>query len=565
MKRTAVGFLSGILLFVALFLASPPVWAEDLHADVTETAGGDPPPVYPVMRPDRETLERWIADYEKAPRISTRTFGRTLPPPRGSQSLLNHLQYTPSQRNQGSCGDCWVWAGTGIMGIDLSVNEGVLDRLSVQYINSCKSGDYACCGGNLADVRSFYTSNPQALPWSNSNAHFADASRGCGSGSSTVSCGSIATSPAYPIDSMSYSTITTRGVSQAAAIANIKAVLDANKAVWFAFYLANTPDWQAFYHFWGSQGETALWDPDPYCGHTWDEEEGAGHAVLCVGYNDDDLDSANHYWVILNSWGTASDGRPNGLFRMKMDINYSGVIDYGGYGLLALQWQTLNIDWGDVQPAAPCRVTYRYNDTVPSAFDDISSTGTALGLGDEDYASFSIPFTFRFYCDDYTSVTVGSNGALYFADDSLGYQNVCIPGTNSSGISSFIAPFWDDLNPSSAGEVYYQVKGDAPDRRLIVQWKGVPHYSSGDGASTFQAILYERSNEILFQYQDVDFGNAAYDDGASATVGVQRDETTGTGYSCNEAALSDGLSILFTPSGAGFLPGSVYLPLLLGN
>ena len=31
----------------------------------------------------------------------------------GSKSLLSHLQYTPVQRNQGNCGNCWVWASTG--------------------------------------------------------------------------------------------------------------------------------------------------------------------------------------------------------------------------------------------------------------------------------------------------------------------------------------------------------------------------------------------------------------------------------------------------------------------
>jgi hypothetical protein len=49
------------------------------------------------------------------------------------------------------------------------------------------------------------------------------------------------------------------------------------------------------------------------------------------------------------------------------------------------------------------------------------------------------------------------------------------------------------------------------------------------------------------QYQDVDFGNASYDYGNSATVGLQRDQTYGLLYSFNVASLSDSMAILFSP------------------
>lgn len=329
------------LIFLSLILAL--TYSEIVRADVLQER-------YPVMRPDRETLRRWLKDYESAPKFSIKKTGISLPR-QGSKSLLSFLHYTPCERYQGSCGNCWAWAGTAVMAIDLSVNESIADRLSVQYINSCKSGIYACCGGNLAGVETFYTNNPQSIPWANPNASYADAGRTCKSGSSFVSCGSISTSFNYPIVSISDLTITTTGVSQTSAIANIKAMLNSNKAVWFGFFLANNADWGTFYNFWDYNEETVLWDPDLYCGHTWVEDEGGGHAVLCVGYNDDDLDPAKHYWVILNSWGTAGAGRPNGLYRMKMDIDYECMISDPVEGdFYALLWQTLNINWGDVEP-----------------------------------------------------------------------------------------------------------------------------------------------------------------------------------------------------------------------
>ena len=88
-----------------------------------------------------------------------------------------------------------------------------------------------------------------------------------------------------------------------------------------------------------------------------------------------------------------------------------------------------------------------------------------------------------------------------------------------------------------------------PTVRLIIQWEGVSQWPGGGDPITFQVILYETSNKILFQYQDVDFGIAGVDFGASATVGVQKDSSTATEYSCNLPSLSSGMAILFSPYG----------------
>ena len=248
MKRR---FLWGILCLLLVLSFAATAWSQEL------------PETYPIMRPDKETLERWIQDYESAPEAYIDEELRMRIAPQGSRDLLSYLQYTPSQRNQGSCGNCWVWAGTGVIGIDLNVNQSIKDRLSVQYIDSCETSSYACCGGWLSDVADFYTSNPQALPWSNTNASWQDGSRTCSLGSSLVSCGTIATSPKYLITSINDTSITTHGVSETTAIANIKNILHQNKAISFSFFLANNSDWDAFRDFWSNQNENAIWDIRP--------------------------------------------------------------------------------------------------------------------------------------------------------------------------------------------------------------------------------------------------------------------------------------------------------------
>ena len=107
-----------------------------------------------------------------------------------SLDFLDRIDYDPAQRNQGNCGNCWVWAGTGVMEITHDKDDGVFDRLSIQYLDSCRT-DWACCGGGLGGFATWYSGQGLAVPWHNTNASFADAGRNCQSGGSLVPCGTF--------------------------------------------------------------------------------------------------------------------------------------------------------------------------------------------------------------------------------------------------------------------------------------------------------------------------------------------------------------------------------------
>ncbi|MEA1966210.1 MAG: C1 family peptidase, partial [Euryarchaeota archaeon] len=268
-----------------------------------------------IMHPDSETLREWIESYNAAPKVNISGEGVMALP--DAYSVLGRLDYNATERNQGSCGNCWVWAATGCMEVAHDVENDVFDRLSIQYLNSLYydgTGDgYACEGGNLDMFVDFYSVNTTfAIPWNHTNASWQD---GGGGTSTTVPADSISTTPHYTITRIEETTITTQGVGDTTAIDNIKSVLASDNAIWFAFYLPTDSDWAVFQTFWNNNAETDLWSPDYSCGHTWEEPGGGGHAVLCVGYND--TDPNNRYWIMLNSWG-ASANRPNGLFRMNM-------------------------------------------------------------------------------------------------------------------------------------------------------------------------------------------------------------------------------------------------------
>ena len=334
MKKPGGIFLAIIIAISLVFWAAPDASAEDSGR------------TYPVMHPDRETLDKWIESYNNAPLAYIDKKGFQVPSPRGSQNLLSHLEYTPSQRDQGDCGNCWAWTGTGCLGIALDVQEGIRDRLSIQYLNSCYNGgsgsDWACCGGQLEDLTSFYTTTGMAIPWSNTNASWQDGSQECEQ-STTVPAATISTTPNYPITSIQAETVSTQAVPQVEAITNIKSVLNDDKAIWFALFLPNSNAWADFYAFWNTDNESVVYDIDKSCGIPYDPDNGGGHAVLCVGYNDENPN--NKYWIMLNSWGTPA-GRPNGLFRVNMDMAYDGA----NSPYYSFYWETLDVSFGSATP-----------------------------------------------------------------------------------------------------------------------------------------------------------------------------------------------------------------------
>jgi len=181
------------------------------------------------------------------------------------------------------------------------------------------------------------------------------------------------------------------------------------------------------------------------------------------------------------------------------------------------------------------------------AWIDISATGTATGIDDDEDLVLSLPFTFWYYGQAYTSVTLGDGLLLFGGNNVIDNTNRCVPGDNDYGSDTLVMGLWDDLNAADAAadDVYYETQGVAPDRMFIVQYNEVPHYGSNT-IYTFEMILVETTNEILFQYQSLSGPDSQYTNGGSATVGIQPSLADGLEYSCNsDAILHDELAVRF--------------------
>ncbi|HSH03058.1 MAG TPA: Ig-like domain-containing protein [Anaerolineae bacterium] len=199
---------------------------------------------------------------------------------------------------------------------------------------------------------------------------------------------------------------------------------------------------------------------------------------------------------------------------------------------------------------------YTYADSneasCTTTFNDISGINPGLGLGDDGEASVSLPFTFNYYGNDITALRIGNNGGILINNltGDVPFNNSALPSGDANLANGVILPFWDDID-SDTGDVYTATVGVAPDRQFIIQWHQRPHFSNV-GDSTFQVIFYESSNKIDFVYQDVIFGNPSFDNGASATVGLQQNSGNALQYSFNQPIIADGLAICFSPpSGPG--------------
>ena len=177
--------------------------------------------------------------------------------------------------------------------------------------------------------------------------------------------------------------------------------------------------------------------------------------------------------------------------------------------------------------------------------DDISATGTNIGLTDDSNQVVPIGFTFSFYGVDYTDANVQSNGTLRFGDANyLSYTNSCLP-TATANTNNTIFPFWDDLNPGNGGAVRYETLGAAGNQRFVVQWD-TPHYAGGADQIRFQVVLHEAGN-IDVCYPDVTSVGDAGDQGAQATSGIQQNSMNGFEFSCDQPNLSDGLLLMYLP------------------
>ena len=175
------------------------------------------------------------------------------------------------------------------------------------------------------------------------------------------------------------------------------------------------------------------------------------------------------------------------------------------------------------------------------AFDwmEISGTGATIGAGDDSSYTIPIGFDFEFYGNVYNTAYVGTNGILGFTNSSissLGNQNLPSPSTPNNLVSAF----WDDLVVQAVDRLLYEVIGQAPNRKLVVEWYQVREFGNSSASHTFEVILEERTGNILVQFLSMN------GDLNSSTVGIENSTgDDGLAAVYNAPYIHDNLAVLF--------------------
>jgi subtilisin family serine protease len=188
----------------------------------------------------------------------------------------------------------------------------------------------------------------------------------------------------------------------------------------------------------------------------------------------------------------------------------------------------------------PCGagIIYFYSTATATIVPGTVDTGNHC---DDCLTAITLPFSFPFYRQSYTSAYVSSNGMLRFGTGTSAFPYVCLPSTIPDP-TMFVHD--DDLRTDGVTctggcGIFTSVTGSAPNRVFNIEWRAT--YFSGPGDANFEIRLYENSGYRL----DYIYGSLGQG-GVGANVGVQNGSSGQfTQYSCNNA-IPYGRSVIWT-------------------
>ena len=145
----------------------------------------------------------------------------------------------------------------------------------------------------------------------------------------------------------------------------------------------------------------------------------------------------------------------------------------------------------------------------------LSATSFAVDLTDSGIATddiyggvINMGFDFQFYGNTYNQVVLSSNNYLTFntgvANGFSGWDITnAIPNNFNAPQNAILCP-WQDINPAADGDgdfiadgtIAYATIGEAPERKFIVSFCGIPMFQCTDVCYSSQIILYEGTNVI---------------------------------------------------------------------
>lgn len=322
---------------------------------------------------------------------------------------------------------------------------------------------------------------------------------------------------------------------------------------------------------------TVSTEPPPACGTASEIQAVPGEALnYCFTVTNRSDVTLNYHTLTMISFGFPYQYEPYAWDRWFDRLEYAlppgGTYRYNRMVTVGTQDQAPLFTWN----ATATVPDYEADADADVPFTDISAFGVALPLTIADrYQLESLPFPITYYGQvflegDLSTLCINNSGTLYLRrplSDEIECPTTHITTPPLLGDNSHIAAFagafypnglavyWDFLG--DRGTVYYATVGEAPHRRLIVQWDGKDHalYPNPAQGIRFQAVFEEGTGKIHYVYDHLVFDVLAEpnpDRGGSATVGLfgftDRPDPLYRQHSFNNPVLQDSQAITWTPT-----------------
>ena len=152
---------------------------------------------------------------------------------------------------------------------------------------------------------------------------------------------------------------------------------------------------------------------------------------------------------------------------------------------------------------------------------------TVLAGGYNTWTTVELPFAVQLYGQSYSSMSVGTEGTLDFTGASL-------------------LPFRGDWEADSQSSIRTAVRGTAPNRQYVVEWRDLRHHTDTNTRVTFQAILDEAGG---FSYVYPGTDTSYLRSGGVSTIGLRtNDGSAALIYADRLTALRPGVALRIDPT-----------------
>lgn len=229
-----------------------------------------------------------------------------------------------------------------------------------------------------------------------------------------------------------------------------------------------------------------------------------------------------------------------------------GIDQVAGDGIYSVRTNISNLNTSPIMVDFPngdvleVRLKPTYIAETPAFEAHTLNSPEVIEVPSDGFSVITPPFPLKFSGELHNIVYVYQDGLLGFAlPRILGipyFVNMQLPNRS---YEAMVAPLWADLE-SDYGQIVSQSFGVPPNREFVVEWQNVNAYAdtSQDGA-TFQVVFYENSSDIRINYKDVIFGDPTFNEGATATVGLQISSSLGVMHSNDSPAVTNQSSLLW--------------------